>query len=67
MQLSENPPSKNRHFTDVSTAQSDQMPEFDKVVGERDARFGSDWRRKKEIREHIKDPEIHADADAAWK
>lgn len=42
------------------------MPEFEKIVGERDARFGSDWSRKKEIRQGIKEPEIHQDADATW-
>ncbi|KAH8774574.1 hypothetical protein F5883DRAFT_454118 [Diaporthe sp. PMI_573] len=46
----------------------EQMPEFEKVVGERDSRFGAaDWRRKKEIREYIREPEIHPDADATWK
>lgn len=50
----------------TSFTQSDQMPEFDKIVGERDARFGSDWRRKKEIRQGIKEPSIHPDADASW-
>lgn len=49
------------------TANSEQMPDFEKVVGERDSRFGADWKRKKEIREHIKEPGIHADADATWK
>lgn len=51
----------------TSFTQSDQMPEFQKIVGERDARFGSDWKRKKEIREGIKEPDIHPDADASWK
>ncbi|KAF2434096.1 DUF1264-domain-containing protein [Tothia fuscella] len=40
---------------------------FEKVVGERDGRMGSDWRRKKEVREEIEEPEIHGDADWAWK
>lgn len=43
------------------------MPDFEKVVGERDVRFGSDWQRKKEIRGGIKEPEVHRDADATWK
>lgn len=34
---------------------------------ERDRRFGSDWRRKREVREYIETPEIHPDADQAWK
>lgn len=33
--------------------------EFEKVVGERDARFGTDWKRKRELREGIKEPSIH--------
>lgn len=45
-----------------------QMPDFEKVVGERDSRFGAaDWRRKKEARGYIREPEIHPDADATWK
>lgn len=44
-----------------------QMPDFEKVMGERDAGFGVDWKRKQEIRKDIKEPEIHPDADATWK
>ncbi|KUI69749.1 hypothetical protein VM1G_05654 [Cytospora mali] len=52
----------------TSFTKAEQIPDFEKAVGERDARFGGvDWRRKKEIREHIKDPDIHPDADATWK
>lgn len=43
------------------------MPDFAKTVGERDSRFGADWKRKKEIRAHIEEPEIHPDADDTWK
>ncbi|KAJ0110224.1 DUF1264 domain-containing protein [Diaporthe amygdali] len=51
----------------TSFTKAEQMPDFEKVVGERDARFaGVDWKRKKEIREYIKEPEIHPDADATW-
>lgn len=32
---------------------------FEKMVGERDKRFGSDYRRKREIRDYIQPPEIH--------
>jgi len=32
--------------------------EFEKVVGERDARFGTDWKRR-ELREGIKEPSIY--------
>ncbi|KAF9255766.1 DUF1264-domain-containing protein [Marasmius fiardii PR-910] len=41
--------------------------DFEKNVKDRDARFGSDYMRKREIRKEIKEPEIHPDADAAWK
>lgn len=34
---------------------------------ERDARFGVDSGRKKAVREYIPEPEIHPDADSAWK
>ncbi|KAK7747231.1 hypothetical protein SLS53_001484 [Cytospora paraplurivora] len=52
----------------TSFTKAEQMPDFEKAVGERDSRFGGvDWRRKKEIREHIKEPVIHPDADATWK
>ncbi|KAI0155918.1 hypothetical protein BJ166DRAFT_347010 [Pestalotiopsis sp. NC0098] len=41
--------------------------DFEKHVGERDQRFGSDWKRKKELRENVEVPEIHPDADQAWR
>ncbi|KAH7038178.1 uncharacterized protein B0I36DRAFT_76555 [Microdochium trichocladiopsis] len=41
--------------------------DFEKHVGERDRKFGTDWRRKKELRKDISEPKIHADADWAWK
>ncbi|KAF1814909.1 DUF1264-domain-containing protein [Eremomyces bilateralis CBS 781.70] len=41
--------------------------DFDKNVGERDQRFGSDYRKQKQAREYIPEPEIHPDADQAWK
>ncbi|KAH8916273.1 DUF1264-domain-containing protein [Atractiella rhizophila] len=44
-----------------------QMKEFEKVVGERDERFGSDWRRKKEGREYIAEPLLEDVVDIAWK
>ncbi|KAF1944031.1 DUF1264-domain-containing protein, partial [Clathrospora elynae] len=43
-----------------------QMGDFDTRVEERDARFGSDFRRKREVRGYIGVPEIHENADAAW-
>ena len=41
--------------------------DFEKDVGERDQRFGVDWSTKKAKREGIEEPQIHPDADAAWK
>lgn len=41
--------------------------EFDKMVSDRDQRFGSDYKRKQELRKDIKEPEIHPDADHTWK
>ncbi|KAI2630765.1 DUF1264-domain-containing protein [Hypoxylon sp. NC1633] len=46
---------------------ADGQFDFESAVGDRDARFGTDWRRKKELREGIEVPGIHPDADAAWK
>jgi len=54
------PPQLMTSFTDWG--QLDQ-----KVIDERDKRMGSDWRRKKEIREYIEVPKIHPDADQTWK
>lgn len=33
--------------------------ELEKVVSERDSRFGTNWKRKSELRESIKEPSIH--------
>lgn len=41
--------------------------DFDKVVGERDRRFGVSSKQKAEKRAHIQEPTIHVDADSAWK
>ncbi|KAH6654266.1 hypothetical protein BKA67DRAFT_658575 [Truncatella angustata] len=41
--------------------------DFAKAVGDRDRRFGSDYKRKREARAHIEEPRIHPDADQAWK
>ena len=47
---------------------ADGQFDFDKVVGDRDRRFGVDWRRKKELRKDVvPSPTIHDDADQAWK
>ena len=54
------PPQLMTSFTDWS-----QLDE--KVMDERDKKMGSDWRRKKEVREYIEVPKIHPDADQTWK
>ncbi|KAF2742056.1 DUF1264-domain-containing protein [Sporormia fimetaria CBS 119925] len=51
----------------TSYTRADQMPNFEKIVEERDQRLGTDWRRKKEARKHIEVPKIHENADWAWK
>lgn len=40
---------------------------FEGVVGGRDARLGTDWRRGREIRAGIKGEEVDERADGAWK
>ncbi|KAK3332986.1 hypothetical protein B0T19DRAFT_114512 [Cercophora scortea] len=46
----------------------EQFADKEKALDERDARFpGCDWRRKRELRKGIAEPEIHPDADATWK
>ncbi|KAI1367778.1 DUF1264-domain-containing protein [Xylaria arbuscula] len=46
---------------------ADGQFDFEKAVGDRDRRFGTDYKRKKELRKHIEVPKIHEDADHAWK
>ncbi|GAB7347099.1 hypothetical protein MBLNU459_g3228t1 [Dothideomycetes sp. NU459] len=41
--------------------------DFEKMVGDRDKRFGTDYKQKAKAREYIGEPEIHSDADASWK
>lgn len=50
----------------TSYTAADQMPNFDKVLEDRDRRFNTDHKRKKDVREYIQVPEIHRNADAAW-
>jgi hypothetical protein len=50
----------------TSYTAADQMPDFEKRMQERDERFGSDYKRKRGVREYIVEPEIHENADAAW-
>lgn len=42
----------------TSFTSKDQF-DFEKVVGDRDQRFGTDYKQKAKAREHIKEPEIH--------
>lgn len=51
----------------TSFTKAEQFPDFEKTVGDRDKRFGSDWRRKKQVREYIEEPKIHENADMTWK
>lgn len=44
-----------------------EQMEIEKVVGERDARFGVDSGKKAEERAETEELEIHPDADALWK
>lgn len=51
----------------TSFTETGQFPNMDKVIGERDQRFGTDYRHKADIRKHIEEPQLHPDADATWK
>jgi hypothetical protein len=44
----------------------DQL-DWEKTVGDRDRRFGVDSKKKAEKRAYIQEPEVHGDADCAWK
>lgn len=46
---------------------ADGQFDFEKFVGERDKKFGTDWRRKRELRKDIEEMQVHKDADSAWK
>ncbi|KAL6703552.1 hypothetical protein ACN47E_009577 [Coniothyrium glycines] len=50
----------------TSYTEADQMPDFDRLVGERDKRFGNDYKRKQQVRDYIQEPKIHPNADATW-
>ncbi|KAI9816867.1 MAG: hypothetical protein M1827_001512 [Pycnora praestabilis] len=49
----------------MSFTAKDQF-QFEETVGDRDQRFGTDHKHKKEIRKDIKEPDIHPDADSMW-
>ncbi|KAI5464346.1 hypothetical protein BGZ63DRAFT_377503 [Mariannaea sp. PMI_226] len=46
---------------------ADGQLDFERHVGPRDARFGTDYVKKREARKGIEMPNIHPDADQAWK
>ena len=50
----------------TSFTSKDQF-DFDKIVGERDARFGVDSKKKAASRAYIEEPTVHEDADHLWK
>lgn len=50
----------------TSFTAADQF-DFETLVTERDKRFGTDWRKKKEQRKYIPEPQIDPDADWTWK
>ncbi|KAL1848377.1 hypothetical protein VTK73DRAFT_10131 [Phialemonium thermophilum] len=51
----------------MTSCTADGQIDFERLVGERDQRMGTDWRRKREIRAGIEEPAIHPDADYTWK
>lgn len=46
---------------------ADGQFDFEKNVGERDRRFGTDYKLKREARKDIPSPTVHEDADQTWK
>lgn len=38
---------------------TEESPEIKKLVSARDGKFGTDYKRKAELRQHIKEPEVH--------
>ncbi|KAF6753908.1 DUF1264 domain-containing protein [Ephemerocybe angulata] len=48
-----------------SYTERESFPEFERVVGDRDKRYGTSWKHKEEIRKGIVVPELHPDADLA--
>ncbi|KAF2238816.1 DUF1264-domain-containing protein [Viridothelium virens] len=51
----------------LMTSYTEQEQLNDAVVRERDEKWGEDSGHKREVREYIEVPEVHPDADAAWK
>lgn len=46
---------------------SHDQTEIDRLVGDRDRRFGVDYKKKAAGRAYIEEPEVHPDADDLWK
>lgn len=40
---------------------------FERLVGARDERLGTDWRRKRDLRVGINKPDLDPQADGAWR
>ncbi|KAK3303831.1 uncharacterized protein B0T15DRAFT_285696 [Chaetomium strumarium] len=52
----------------TSITKAEQIPGLERLMEERDKKFaGCDWRRKKQIREGLAEPEVHPDSDYTWK
>jgi hypothetical protein len=54
-------------FTAMEQMKGKDGKGFEEAVGERDERFGSDWKRKRAVREYIEEPKLEGEADATWK
>jgi len=61
------PPQLMGSYTNEAQMEKVKGGGFEKLVGERDQKVGEDWRRKREIRSRIEEPEVSGDADVTWK
>jgi hypothetical protein len=50
----------------TSFTSNDQI-DLDRLVADRDRRFGVETKKKAESRAYIQEPEVHPDADTLWK
>lgn len=51
----------------TSFTHESQFPLFGDKIKDRDERFGAGYQRKQDARKDIPVPEVHVDADQAWK
>ncbi|KAL2018434.1 hypothetical protein VTK56DRAFT_853 [Thermocarpiscus australiensis] len=52
----------------TSLTAAEQLEGLDELLDERDKRLpGCDWRRRREMRQGMPEPEVHPDADYTWK